>query len=127
MRLFYMLKMDDMTRDETVKFLKYWIKKIDCAKNGKEGLNLYLEKKHDIIITDIKMPVMNGIEMSYEIKQNNSNTPIIITSAYNDSDFIDKCTKIGIDQFILKPVNFLILIESIRKCMDNIVKEKYNS
>ncbi len=81
------------------------------ASNGEEGLAFYQQYKVDIIISDITMPKMNGIEMAEKIRQENRHIPIIITSAHNNSDFFIKAIEIGISRFILKPINIENLFE----------------
>jgi two-component system, cell cycle response regulator len=108
---------DQETRDGVADSLRLHIKEIDTAKDGREGLTLFKNKKYHIVITDIKMPVMNGLEMSREIKALNKKTPVIITTAYNDTEFLIECIDIGVNQFILKPIIMNRLMDSINKCI----------
>lgn len=62
--------------------LKDFVKEVYLASNGEEGLKIALEKDIDIIVTDIMMPVMNGIEMLKSSKEHNRDIPAIITTAY---------------------------------------------
>jgi YesN/AraC family two-component response regulator len=82
------------------------VKQLYTASNGKEGLEKY--KKHsdkiDIVITDIRMPFMNGIEMVKEIKEINEHVKIVYVSAQNDSNILVQCINVGADGFIIKPV-----------------------
>jgi YesN/AraC family two-component response regulator len=103
-------------------FLLPRVKKLDQAKDGKEGLELYKTNKHDVIVTDIKMPVMNGFEMSRAIKLINKEIPIIITTAYNDTELLIESIEIGVRQFILKPIITAKLFESIKKCAESLKK-----
>lgn len=107
-----------ITRESIADSLKLRVKELDIAKNGKEGLELYLKKKHDIIITDIKMPIMNGLDMCREIKIVNKKIPVIITTAYNDTDLLIECIDVGVSQFVLKPIVINKLFESVKKCME---------
>lgn len=108
---------DDKTRELIGDFLRLRVKNLDLAKDGKEGLELYKLKKHDMIITDIKMPVMNGLEMGREIKKIDISVPFIITSAYNDTDLLLECINLGACQFILKPIVMDKLFESMQSSM----------
>jgi len=74
------------------------------AENGKVGLEIFKKKRPDIIITDIRMPIMNGLEMAKEIKSISSKTPIIITTAFNDESYFIKAIDLGIDKYIIKPI-----------------------
>ena len=80
------------------------VKELYLASNGKEGLDIYKEKKPDIILTDIGMPIMDGIEMSREIKRLDPNQPIAVITAFNEKSYIQDAKDIGIDRYILKPI-----------------------
>jgi YesN/AraC family two-component response regulator len=96
--------------DETIQMvfsniLKKFIKHLYIAKNGKEGLEKFKQKNPDLIITDIQMPKMNGIEMIKNIRDENKTIPIIITTAFNDINYAIEAIKLGVDGFFLKPIN----------------------
>ena len=74
------------------------------AYNGQEGLTLYREKSPDIIVTDISMPLLDGIAMSQEIKRVDRNQPILIMSAFDEREILLDAINFGIDGFIVKPV-----------------------
>jgi len=81
------------------------VKEFYKAYNGKEGLKLFDDKKPDIIISDINMPVLNGLEMSRKIKEINQDQIIIILSSLSDIQVIKDAIDINIDGFINKPIN----------------------
>ncbi|WP_321468717.1 diguanylate cyclase [Halarcobacter sp.] len=103
---------EDLIREEMYYFLNRYVKNLFIAKNGKEGLKLFHEKNPDIIITDIQMPVMNGLDMLKEI--NNRNIPVIITTAYSDIDFFLDAIELKIDKFIIKPIDLSEIITNIQ-------------
>ncbi len=80
------------------------IKELYVASDGKEGLEVYKDKKPDIILTDIGMPIMNGIEMSREIKKIDPNQLIVVITAFNEESYIKEAKEIGINEYILKPI-----------------------
>ena len=90
------------------------------AYNGKEGLSLYEEKKPDIILTDINMPVMNGLDMASAIKDMNRTQPIVITSAFDEKNILFDALNIGIDGFVLKPVDMILLMEKLESIAVNL-------
>jgi YesN/AraC family two-component response regulator len=92
------------------------------AENGKEGLEVFKENqdKIDFIITDIKMPRLDGLDMFSEIKKINSNVPCIITTAHAEKDYFEKAENIGVHKYITKPLNINDLLETISE----IEKEK---
>jgi len=97
---------------------------ISLANNGREGLELYKSRNFDIIISDIQMPEMDGIEMCTQIKEINNRQNIIITSAFEESRFLLKLIHIGIDNFIPKPPERRLLFNALLKVCQNINNEK---
>jgi YesN/AraC family two-component response regulator len=95
---------DNQLRENTVFLFEPFFKEIDSACNGEEGLDLYNKKQYDMVITDINMPKMNGIEMISKIKEINTEQKIVAISAHNESDILIDLVKAGINSFILKPI-----------------------
>lgn len=96
---------DQVIRESIVKFLERRFKHVYSAENGLEGLKLFEHHSPDIIITDIQMPVMNGLEMVKKIKESAPSLPIVVMSAYSESSYLLSAIEIGIDHYILKPVD----------------------
>ncbi len=97
---------DELIRSQTVDFLSRFFPVLDIASNGLEGLEKYNSSRHHIVITDINMPKMNGIEMIEAIRKANEEQMILVTSAYNDSENLMQLINLGIHRFVLKPFNF---------------------
>ncbi|PLY04335.1 MAG: hypothetical protein C0625_16785 [Arcobacter sp.] len=89
-----------------INYLSKFFKEVVYAKNGEEGLELYKQQSFDIVISDINMPKMSGLEMAEEIKNINNEQNIIIISAYSDIQNFLTSIKIGIDGYIMKPVDY---------------------
>jgi two-component system, cell cycle response regulator len=107
---------DELIREQTKDFLSRFFPDVDIAEDGQIGLDKYAQKEYDIIITDINMPNVNGIEMIETIKQKNYEQHIVVTSAYNDSEHLMKLVNLNIDKFVEKPFNnkqFLYVIYRI--------------
>ncbi|MFY9075815.1 regulator [Malaciobacter mytili] len=117
---------DKHTREEIKYFLEKRVEKLYLAENGEEGFNLYKEVNPDIIITDLQMPKLSGIEMSKLIRKENSNIPIIITTAFNDLDYLFEGINIGVTSYLTKPLNLKLLIESLISISKNIFLEMEN-
>jgi len=89
---------------------------VDTARDGKEGLKKYKEylnankTPYDMVITDISMPYMNGIELSKEIYKIDKNQSIIVISAHDESKYLLELLNMGIEQFLIKPIDFDILL-----------------
>ena len=97
--------------------LKYPGMQLYLAENGAQGLELFEKHRPHIVITDISMPIMDGIRMSSEIKSLNPQTIIVALTAYSDANFLLNANDIGINHCITKPLDygkfFSILDESI--------------
>lgn len=98
-------------------------KDLVLASNGQEGYEAYLEHTPDLIITDIKMPIMDGLEMSKKIREHSRNVPIIITTAFNDTSFLLDAIDTGINQFVLKPIDSEKLFTAIMHCVREVTYE----
>ncbi len=102
-----------ITRKEVKDMLITKYKNVFIAKDGNEGYKLFLSENPDLIITDIKMPVLDGIKMTEKIRQINKNVPIIVASAF-DQEFV-KFDSLNISGYLTKPItkfNLLITIEN---------------
>ena len=97
--------------------LKNLFNDITLGINGVDGLNKFQSFKYDLIITDINMPKMNGIEMLKLIREINIDTPCIIISAYTESNYLLDAIKLGSDGFILKPINTKQFMHTISKTL----------
>ncbi|MBD3829700.1 MAG: diguanylate cyclase [Arcobacter sp.] len=113
-------------REFTSKLLGSLLKKVYVAQNGLEGLELYKENQNDIdlIISDINMPKMNGLDMCDQIRKINNEMPLVITSAHNDTNFLRKAIEVGVNTYAMKPIDLYQLIESIIKAMEPILLKR---
>ena len=102
-------------REIITRFLRRRVAMVYEAGNGKEGLDIYVSHKDDIdvVITDIQMPVMDGMTMIDEILKIEGTQPIIITTAYND----EYHTSDKVCRNVIKPINMEYLLESILFCV----------
>lgn len=98
--------------------------KVVIAKDGTEGLKKYKIFKPDIIITDIMMPKLDGLDMTIKIKEIDSNIPIIILSAHSDKEKLLKAIDVGINKYFIKPFDPDEVIEHIKKLSTKIEKQK---
>jgi len=106
-------------RNITAEVLKQFVKELYLADNGLQGLELFKthQEEIEIIITDINMPEMDGLEMVKQIKQINSNIPIIVTTAFSDSSYLIDAIDIGVDKYVLKPVDIKKLIKTMQNSL----------
>lgn len=94
------------------------------AKDGNEGLKKFKSFKPDIIITDIMMPVCDGLDMTIKIKKLDENIPIIVLSAHSDKEQLLKAIDIGINKYFIKPFDPEEVIEHINKIAPSLNKKK---
>ena len=115
---------DGLVREEVSRTLGRIFKEVHLAQNGEEGLLSFKTLCPDIVITDIGMPRKNGIEMAEAIKALSFNTPIIITTAYNDERYFLKAIECGVDGFLLKPIDKIKLYEAIERVVKILIAQK---
>lgn len=109
---------DEMTVEEISFFLRKCVKRLLIAKNGQEGIDLFKAHNPDIVISDIQMPIKNGLEMSEEILALKPDFPIVLTSAYSDGDYLIKAIELGIEKYLLKPINMIEMLAVIQKSLN---------
>jgi len=100
----------------TTMFLKSYFKEIIEASNGVEALERYKESEPDIIITDIEMPKMNGLEFCKQIREENSSTPIIITTAHINVEYLLEAVSLNLIKYLGKPLQKEELLDALDSC-----------
>ncbi|MGE4319746.1 MAG: diguanylate cyclase [Deferribacterales bacterium] len=111
-------------REGLLRFFQRRSGKIALAANGAEGFELFQSVRPDIVVTDIRMPVMDGLTMAKKIKEISPDTPIIITTGHNDEEFLLKAIDVGVDKYIKKPVDFRALIDVIMHLSAAVILKK---
>ncbi len=115
---------DENLRLETIKIIERIFAKVDVASDGKEGLAAFKTMKYDLVITDIEMPNLNGIEMSRNIRSIDTSIPIVVVSAYSNTEYFMESIAIGIDYYILKPIKMPRLIDTLFSAVKRIVYKR---
>jgi CheY-like chemotaxis protein len=95
---------EKVAREQVAELLEYFFYDVTTASNGKEGFEKYQNEKFDLIITDIKMPIMDGIEMVKRIRHTDKKTPVIFLSQHNEPQILLECINLYIDGYVLKPI-----------------------
>ena len=90
------------------------------ASNGQEALKILFDKQVDVLVTDIRMPIMDGVELIYEMERLGIKLPVVVTTAYADIDTAVKTLKHGACDYIRKPFSVDELVESVKKAMQKI-------
>ena len=106
---------DPQAREELLEVLKRRVGKVFSGENGKQGLELYLDHEPDIVIADLYMPEMDGLEMIRQIRAAGHAPEVIVTSAVEDANTIIGAIDAGVAKYILKPVDLSELLEVLRQ------------
>ena len=97
------------------------------AGDGEYAYPMILKSQPDILLTDVKMPFMDGLELSRLVKKALPRTKIIVISGYNEFDYAKEAIKIGISDYLLNPVTSASLMDALKKVSDQIFEEQENS
>jgi len=108
---------------QAAKIFKKFFKNVMIAKDAEEGLELFRKYAPKIIISDIKMPKMNGLDMSAKIKSLQNDTKIVITSAFDEKEYLLKAIDIGISKYLKKPIPIGELVEALIEIINQINNE----
>jgi YesN/AraC family two-component response regulator len=114
----YILVVDD---DEDVRFfLQYLLEKKGyhtlCAENGKKALKVFEQNHCNLVISDIKMPEMDGLDLLKALKKHNFELPVVMTSAFQEAEYLIEALRLGACDFIPKPYNE----QSILRCLKRV-------
>ncbi len=103
-------------------------KEVLCVSNGLEGIDVFRANNSiDLVITDLNMPIKNGYEMSQEIRELNQEIPIIVISAISDTDYFLNMITLGIDAYLVKPLEQKQFINTLHRITKKILhKQTYN-
>ncbi|TDL73573.1 response regulator [Rhodococcus qingshengii] len=97
---------------------------VEEASNGKEALEILQTKDVDIVITDMRMPIMDGVELAKRCHQDFPHVKVIVLSGYSDFDYVRNSLQQGVKDYLLKPVAPDELVEALRKIRKEIEEEK---
>jgi DNA-binding response OmpR family regulator len=102
-------------RDNLKYYLETSFKKVFTASNGQKGIQIFKKEfsNIDLIITDIHMPIISGLEMIKEIKTIDAKIPFLITTAYNDKEYLLEAIELGVTNYLTKPIDIDILFDKI--------------
>jgi DNA-binding response OmpR family regulator len=104
--------------------LSYYLKEVIEAKNGEEGLEQYDARRPDIILTDLRMPVRDGLYMVKEIRKNDRKTPILMITAHTDKEYLLSAIELKIEKYLVKPVAHDELLSALKLCVEEIESDR---
>lgn len=115
---------NENSRIEVLEILEIFFQDIIVAVDGVEGLEKFRNNDIDLIITDIHMPNMDGLTMANEIRKENQDIPIVVFSAYEETNYLLKVIELQIDGFLSKPISLDSYIKTMYKVLKNINTKK---
>ncbi len=113
---------EDGIRNNIEEILKHLFKEVITAKNASDAYKKYIQNKPDLIITDIKMGNETGLDLIKKVRENDSKTRVIVTSAHTDLDYLLEATQLHLVKYIVKPItndNLIEALESFVKSYDD--------
>lgn len=118
---------EDGIRNNIEEILKHLFKEVSSTKNASEAYIKYIQNKPDLIITDIKLANETGIDLIKKIRESDSKTRIIITSAFTDLDYLLQATELHLIKYIVKPITNDKLMEALESFVKSYDENKiYN-
>ncbi|AOO65278.1 response regulator transcription factor [Sulfurospirillum diekertiae] len=94
------------------------------AQDGEKAYELYQNESPDIMVLDIEMPYLNGLEVAEKIRKSNKNIPIVMATAYTDTAYFLKAVELNLTSYILKPIETSDLKKALKKCEEQLSYSK---
>ena len=119
---------DGNIRNELSSLLGNFFGKVYTAENGKLGLETFLKNKEDIdvVLSDINMPVLNGIDMMKKIREIDRKLPVMFVTAYSDNEFLAEAIKLRVYDYIIKPIDIRNLL-AVMNDLANILYQNFTT
>lgn len=117
---------DEIARENEIEYLQEYFENIYEAKDAIEALKIYEQIQPSIIITDIQMPKLNGLEFVQKIREKNDEVQIIILTAFCDKDYLLKAIELKLVKYLVKPINEKEFYKALQTCVNNLQNKKSN-
>ena len=111
---------DDFIRENASEYLSRYSRVVYEASDGEEGWKTYLTKKPDIIISDIRMPGIDGLELVGKIRENDRETPVILVTAYTNMEYLLRAVELQLVKYVIKPVTEEKLEEALKMACERL-------
>jgi len=108
-------------RKEVSDMLRLFFRDVFIAENGESAFCCYEDEKPDIVLSDIKMPLMDGVTLARKIRQNDFETPIVLLSSYSDQNTLLSSLNTGVNGYLLKPLNLSDMLSLFTKLSKQII------
>ncbi|MGM0622889.1 MAG: response regulator transcription factor [Campylobacterota bacterium] len=99
----------------TAKTLQLLQMQVDCVADGEDALQSYSKHLHDLIITDLKMPHLDGLQIIKEIRKHSITVPIVVLTSHSSSEYLLECANLNIQAYLLKPISLGQLQTALQK------------
>lgn len=117
---------DEIARENEVEYLQEYFENIYEAKDAFEALKIYEQIQPSIIITDIQMPKLNGLEFVQRIREKNDEVQIIVLTAFCDKEYLLKAIELKLVKYLVKPINEKEFYKALQTCVNNLQNKKSN-
>jgi len=117
---------EELIRENAVEYLNRYFDKVYEASNGLEALEVIEQVNPHIVITDIKMPKLNGIDLAKRIRQNDKKTQIIIATAHTDTEYLITAVELQLVKYMIKPILESKLIPVLSTCIKSLKEDDSN-
>mgnify|MGYP003624119891 CR=1 FL=1 len=117
---------DDVTRENAIEYLENYFVNIYEAKDGLDALKKFEQINPDIIITDIQMPKVDGLEFAKNVRQKNKEVQIIVITAFSHKEYLLKAIELQLVKYLMKPIKENELKDALELCVDNLKNSSTN-
>lgn len=117
---------DEIARENGIEYLENFFEQIYESSDAITALQLYEKYQPDIIITDIQMPKLNGLEFVKRIRQKDKKTQIIVITAFCDKDYLLSAIELGLVKYLVKPVRETEFEEALFLCVNSLENNQSN-
>ncbi len=115
---------EEKIRQHIANSLSYLVEEVKEASNGVEALDVLESFSPDIIITDLEMPLMNGVDFIKHVREEDKDVCIIVLTAHTNNQYLLELIDMHIEHFIVKPMNFEKLLNILQKCEKSVLEQK---
>ena len=109
---------EPLIRENAVEYLSRYCKKVFQAKDGEDGYSIYQAHSPDLIISDIKMPKLNGLDFAAKVRKEDKTTPIILATAHTQTEYLLRAVELQLIKYIVKPITSEKLQEALSMACD---------
>ena len=111
---------DPQSRKNYAFVLEEYFSEVYLAEDGREALDLYHEKKPDVLLLDISMPFINGLDVAKFVRTTNKDIPIIMLTAHAEQEKLLTAIPLGLSKYLLKPINDESLTQTVLKVINEL-------